>query len=504
MSKLEKFLKEIREEIANNPVARKMGYEKRLGEKIDKLIYYFPFKPPQLFNLFREILFNVSIKDSDLTNVLKFLDKLEKKKRQNLNRLFALIWQDLDPKLKQTGLSEDKDSRDELKRELFSKIDVIRLCSKKIQFKKLEIKRVIKLRKILSFLSLLDILKILNISPHILKGLRKTPRPIYSWILPVLVNIALIYILLNIKADISIFKLYLFSVAFISTGIYLISTSLKIAPGILYYSKTKDFLLRVTKAKSEGSKLSLKMKKLGLNLNEIKEQIIYENKNRCVKIILRDKNSLEGAVRFLTSSDEIGSCTALENFVSWTLPSLLNDDGIFLAEVYHKGKRGYFSQRAQIWMVASAEDNIPLLVINSFEFNNDGAEHINELMPEMVRFIKDIAKRVGFKKIYVGISTFAREYLDKHFKQGAEEKIVVKLHDPELGYKYYFDAFKLSYNWKLKKREFIYLKKRNILKRSYAFLFGIIEFLKGNTKKARAFFDTVKNSNNFWEIPICS
>jgi hypothetical protein len=498
MDKLNKFIEEIRNEILINPIASKMGYKERLEGKINRLLYYFPEFSPKLFNFFREILFNVSIKDSDLVNVLKFLDKLRMEERRNLNILFGLIWQEFDPKIKGIGLSEDKYLREEYKDELFSKITLIRLCSKKVKFNKRNVKRTVKMWKILKPLPIIDILKIVNISPHIIKGLRKTPRPLYSWIIPVVFSIPLISILLNLNPDISIFRLNLILILFILIGTYFISMHFKISPGILYYKKTRDYLLKAVKGEFKESKLEYKMKKSGINLDEIQKEIIYENEN--IRIILRNKKTLEGAIKFLISSDEIGSCIALENFVSWTLPFLLNDDSIFLADVFYKSKAGYFNQRAQIWMIASLENNTPVLVINSFEFNELSAKHIDELMPEMINFVKEVAKRGNFKKIYAGISTFGRKYLDENFKQADKNKRIVKIHIKELGYKYYFDVFKLRFNWKFRRLEFGYIIKRGLLRKTYALIFGLRELIRGNSYKAKAFFDTVKNSNNFWEI----
>jgi len=257
------------------------------------------------------------------------------------------------------------------------------------------------------------------------------------------------------------------------------------------------------------------MEELGINISELEKEMVYEDERKRIRIVIRNKKTLEGAIRFLTSSDEIGSCAALENFVSWTLPSLLDDDSVVLADVYYKGTESHsYSQRAQIWIVAAEEatkspgaetsEVRPVLAVNSFEFNNEGARYIEELMPEMVKVLQDVARRAGFTRIYAGISTFGRGYLDRHFPQGQTRNAPKKIHDPEAGYRYYFDVFTLRRsfaNWRIK-RDYIYDKRRGFTKRAYALIFGAIEFLKGNKAKARAFFDTLLSPHNFWEIPL--
>jgi len=51
-------------------------------------------------------------------------------------------------------------------------------------------------------------------------------------------------------------------------------------------------------------------------------------------------------------------------------------------------------------------------------------------------------------------------------------------------------------------RDYIYETRRGLVKRPYALIFGLTELSKGNKAKTRALFDTLVNTNNFWEIPV--
>ncbi|TRZ51646.1 MAG: DUF4445 domain-containing protein [Dehalococcoidia bacterium] len=499
------FLEEIKSEIVSNPIAQKMDYEVRLEAKIGKLLHYFSSPDKRRRYFFEQVLFNVSIKEGDLIDekVLGFLDWLTGESKEGAILLFMLVWPKVNPVVKEIGLSEDKQVRDELKNKLFNKIDVIRRYAKIGALSAKQIKKVVRIQKILK-LDIIDVLKIVTISPHILRGLRKTPRPLYAWIIPALAAAPITYTMVHFIPALPVSILYFSLMLIMVLGTYWASMYLKIAPGILYYKKTKKCLSQIIEGTRGKTKIQQRMVQLGLDVQELEREKIYEAQEKGIRIVIRNKKALRGAVKFLTSSDEIGSCTALENFVSYTIPSLLDDDGILLADVYYKGTQDTYTQRAQIWMVAAEENGEPVLVVNSLEFNNEGAKYIDELMPEMIKVLQDVAKRAGFKKIYAGISTFGRKYLDQHFSQGETKNIVKKVYHSEAGYKYYFDAFALKPSfakWRIK-REFIYEKKRGLFKRTYALIFGLIEFAKGNRAKAGAFFDTVLNANNFWQIPL--
>jgi hypothetical protein len=284
-------------------------------------------------------------------------------------------------------------------------------------------------------------------------------------------------------------------------GVWLISTRLAIAPGILCYEKTRRRLHEAFHGQWKSSGVVDRMAGLGIDTEAYLKQRLYENREQGIRVEICDKRTLKGAMQFLTSSENIGNCIALRNFVSWCLPSLLDDEGIMLADISYKGRGRIWQQRAQLWMVAAEKQGMPVLAVNSVEFNNEGAKYFDILMPEIVDVIRDVARRAGFKEIYVGISDFGREWFDRHFQQGTDPAPIIKVHSPGLGFKYYFDSFKLK-RLGSGGRRWEYMKKRTYKARSYAVVFGILEMLKGNRAKAGAFFDAAKNLNNFWAVPI--
>ncbi|MBI4387532.1 MAG: hypothetical protein HY582_00610, partial [Candidatus Omnitrophica bacterium] len=499
------FVEKIKSEISANPVAQKMSYLARLQKKVDTLLTYFPVPSARLRHFFEEILCNISVKDSELENVLKFLLSLkEEEKRKTAERIFAAVWSKPNPEAKQIGLSEDKVSRDKLKKELFAKIEVVRKFVKATDLKKKEVLQIVKMQKRLK-ISILEVLNIVTISPPILQGLSKPPRPIYAWILPVTVALSVTYLTTFYFLTLPMWVPTVLLAGISILGTILASTRLNIAPGILYYKKTRTFLSQVIAGSRPKTEIEKKMETLGIQISEFGKHQVYEDSEKGVRIIVRDKKTLEDAVKFLTSSESIDNCIALKNFVSWTLPSLLDDDGIVLADIYYRATNKGYQHGGQMWMIASEENGAPVLTVNSFEFNNEGANHIDLVMPEAVKVLQAMARRARFQKIYVGITDFGRSYLDKNFPQGTTQNRIVKIHSPkEAGFTYYFDAFSLKRSFRHGQfvREYVYEKKRGPAKRLYAIIFGLIEFAKRNTAKTRAFFDSAANPNNFWEIPL--
>jgi len=493
------FIEKIKSEIAGNPIAKKMGYPVRLEAKIDRLLKYFPSPDESLSHFFEEVLFNISISDTDLINVLKFVDKTEGEDRIGIENLFSIVWSDANPEAKRLGLSDDKGSRERLKRNLFEKIDTIRKAAKTNVINQRHLKKILQMQKALK-LPMSDVIRIITISPRIIRGLRKSMRPLYAAIPPTLLASILIPAMISLPPSIA----YILFVLIALSGTYLLSMHLKLAYGVLYYDKIRRYLNRIMEKRDEKTGIQKKMEEMGINFGEFGRENVYENNEKGIRIVIRDKKTLEGAVKFLTSSDEIGSCIALENFVSWSLPSLLSDDAVMLADVFCKNSRSVYVQRAQMWIIAAEEDNNPVIVVNSFEFNNEGAKNMNEIISEAVNVLQDKAIRCGFKKVYVGISTFGREYMDSHFNQGVSNGVVKKIHDPEAGYKYYFDVFRLKRSidgWNIKK-DYMYEKKRGMMKRAYSLIFGMVELMKGNRAKGRAFLETLRNTHNFWEVPL--
>jgi hypothetical protein len=353
-------------------------------------------------------------------------------------------------------------------------------------------------------LDILDVLTMLAVSPRILRGFRKPSRPVYAWILPLSAALLADYCVLLLCPSLSLWILYAITMAIVVPGTFFASMKLKIAPGILHYPRLRSHLSRIIAGNRAKSSIEVAMERLGVLIAEYQKGQVYENRAVGARVVVHDKSVLEGAVRFITSSEDIDNCIALQNFVSWTVPSLLNDNSVMLADIYFKGKHNKYQHRAQMWMVAAEEEGIPVLTVNSFEFNDEGAKYASELMPEAIKALQDVARRSGFKGIYAGVSDVGRKYLDEHFPQARSSKVILKIHHSEAGYRYYFDAYRLRWSFRSwpPRREFVYVKKRSVTMRVYALLFGLIEYLKGNRAKAAAFVDTARNANNFWEIPL--
>ncbi len=497
------FIDQIRSKVKANKIANQMNYGPRFEKKVVKLLQYFPQPNPNLRYFFEEVLYNVSIKDTDLINVLKFLDQLKQEKRTTAVGVFAAMWTEQKVDLEQSVMTIDKVGRDESKKELFASIDVVKKFIKATTLAHNDVSKIIRMQRRLK-IDIHKVLEIVTISPKILKGLEKPPRPIYAWIAPTILASGISYALLLAFPSVPIWALYGVTMSIVTIGTYYVSTQLNIAPGILYYEKTRRYLSQIIDGKRGKSNIQDKMEKLGIDVHEFDKEKIYENKADGVRIVKRNKKTLEGAIKFITSSEEIGCCIALQNFVSWALPSLLDDDSIMLADIYYKGAKNRYNHRGQMWMVAAEENGIPVLTVNSFEFNNEGAKYINELMPETIKSLQDMARRAGFKKIYIGISDFGRGYLDAHYPQGSNTSVAKKIHHSDAGYRYYFDTYR--HKWAIRNksivREYVYEKKRGMIKRIYAVIFGAIEYFKGNKAKAKSFIDTATSVNNYWEIPL--
>ena len=497
------FLEDIRSEIGSNPTARKMNYPGRLEKKIEMLLGYFPEPRRELRFFFEAVLYNVSVKHSDLENLLKFMKKLPDEKREVVRELFGVVWHAPTEGVRSEGLSEDKARRECHKKTLVDSVDALRQFAKATQLTSRQIRQVKEMRRRLR-MDIHDVLKTITVSPRILRGLKKPPRPIYAWIVPVGVAFTIAVAMLQYAPNVSMFVLYPVIMGIIAVGVFYISTRVAIAPGILTYKKTREYLSRIVQGIDTPSSIDGRMAQVGIDTEEYHRSRVYENPDKGVRIVIRDKRTLEGAVKFLTSSEEIGSCIALRHFVAWTLPALLADNGIVLADIYHKGSRGRYQQRGQMWMIAAETNGEPVLTVNSFEFNNEGAKHIDALIPEGIRVLQDVAGRAHFKRILIGISDFGRDYLDAEYEQGHIQGQVRKIHSREAGYRYYFDAYRLDYSRRSpgSGREYVYDQKRGFVKRAYAVIFGLIEPSQGNVAKAKAFFDSAGNSRNCWEVPL--
>ncbi|MBP9865072.1 MAG: methyltransferase domain-containing protein, partial [Candidatus Omnitrophica bacterium] len=502
----EDFIAAIRRTVESDAYARQMQYAQRFDKKAQKLLVYFPKPTKSLKPFFEEVLLNASIKDTDLENVLKFLNSIkDPEQKESTESLIAVIWPSSDKTLGPIGLSVEKGARDKRRTELFAKLDSVRKFVKAASLSKREIKQVGKLQKKLG-LDISHVLDMVSISPTLLRGLKKAPRPIYAWIIPTLLAAAFNTAIFLLFPHISITVPGLvIALGTIIPGTYFVSTQLPIAPGVLYYPKIKKFFRQLIQGDRPVSEINRSLEQLGVRTDEFRKHREYENAAAGVRVVVRDKRQLEDAVKFLTSSEDIDNCIALRNFVAWALPSLLDDDGIVLADLYSKGTSKRYAHRGQMWMMAAEEAGEPVLVVNSFEFNDEGAKYTDVLMPEAINALQDVAQKAGFKKIYTGITEYAREYLDRHYKQGESKNLIRKVHSArEAGFKYQFDVFALTYSLSRKgfTRDYVYQKKRSLTVRAYALIFGLIEFFKGNKAKTRSFWEAAVNPNNFWEIPL--
>jgi hypothetical protein len=491
--KLPAYIEVISKEIAANKVALKMSYPDRLPEKINTLMSYFDNAPDEIKYFTEAILFNISIKTSHLENSLKFINKFNPCQKQKIYGLVSLLWPDRDNDLLEAALSEDKPARAEEMKSTLDKLDFLRKFTRAVPSESWNSKQLLKMKKALN-LSIEDVMGLVEMRPRILRGLRKPPRPIYAWPIPTFLALLTYSFAINSLLVSVSFLAYPLMIAVLTMSLWIMSTRVYIAPGILYYKKTGLRLRQAIKKEWEYSPVIEQMKKLNIDYEQFFRQKSYQYKTERICLEIRDKRTIEGAMQFLTSSELIGNCIALRNFVSWCLPSLLNDESIMLCDISVKG-----NQRAQLWMVAAERQGVPVLTVNSIEFNNDGAKYMEMLMPTIVEVLQDVAKRSGFKEIYVGISDFGRDWFDSNYSQGQCGTVIKKIHSNELGYSYYFDAYKL--NGFIYNKHYSYMQKRTLIVRLYALIFGLIEKLKGNNEKAKAFFDSVKNSHNFWQVP---
>ncbi|TPW17596.1 MAG: hypothetical protein FD126_3611, partial [Elusimicrobia bacterium] len=323
-------------------------------------------------------------------------------------------------------------------------------------------------------------------------GLWKPPRPAYAWPFPTLAAALAGGWLLSGGAGGVIVYAAVLGIAVVGTC--LVSLALPCAPGVLRYEKTRRRLREALDGAWRPSGAVARLRELGVDSEQYARAALYEDKESGVRVEVRDKRTLKGACQFLASSEDIGNCIALRNFVSWTLPALLDDEAVMLADVALKGSHGW-QPRAQVWMVAAECGGVPVLTVNSVEFNEEGAKRMDDVMPAAVRALKDVCARAGFKALFLGISDFGRAWCDARFKQVPGAEPVLKVHAAELGDTYYFDSFaRRGGRW-------VYMRRRSLAARAYAVAFAGVELLKGNPGKAAAFLDSAKNAANAWEVP---
>ncbi|MDQ7824129.1 MAG: hypothetical protein RDV48_15110 [Candidatus Eremiobacteraeota bacterium] len=499
------FITEILEKINQNPLAAKMGYGPRALAKAGELLKIFPSPRRALRYFFEEVLYNVSIKDSDLENMLKFLPPLQGKRRKALDEAFSLFWRKRDCGALERALSEEKEAREALKQEVVRRARILQKMAKIKDIDSGTIGSILRVSRAMR-LDVEQAVEMTLINTRILKGLWKTPRPLATLFVPLLYLLlfpSLISLIESVSgAPLSIpWCLIIFALPSIGAS-YFITTRLPVAPGILTYRRTGEYMGRVFRKDFQVSAVQQAMARSGIDTGEFGQGRVYENREKGVRIVIHDKRTLEGAVGFLTSGEEVGNCIALNHAISWTLPPLLCDDSVMLGDIHYRGSQQKYQQRGQVWMIAALEGDTPVLTVNSFEFNNEGAKHLDELMPEAVKAVLDVARKGRFSRVYAGITEFARDYLDGNFRQARAAGPVKKIHTADLGFSYYFDAYALRINFARRPAagDYVYLERRDLGKRLYALSFALVELLSGNRAKCRAFLDTVKNAHNMWEL----
>lgn len=435
--------------IASDPIAVKMSYPERMEAKLARLHHYFP-DPSGLEHFFAAVLANPSLKVTQLDALLGFTQRLPARETA---RLFHRVWPCAEP----WGLTEDKAARLGLLRELTDRLDLLRRFTKTVPVSAWDARPVARALGV----TLLRAMELLALSPRLARGVRKPLRPVYA--------------LLLMLPWLAVLPPLLWGpLAVLAT--WWLSTRCALAPGVLWYPEVRR---RLGGAPLEGC------------CPEFHRARRYEDGR--VRVEVRDKRTLEGALQFLTSSEEIGNCIALRNFVAWTLPALLADPAVVLADVSYKGQN-LWQQRAQIWMVAAQREGRRVLTVNSLEFNNEGVKHLEALMPAIVEALRDVAARAGFEEIYVGISDYGRAWLDARFPQGCGR--ISKVHGAGLGFRYHFDSFRR------RGRGYEFVVRRSLLACAYALLVGGLHLAAGNRAKGLAFLDTARNRHNCWQVAL--
>ena len=157
------------------------GQGERFDAKVKKLLEYLPDPGRELDGFFRQVLTAPGVRDTHMDNALKFLNKRSEEERRAIRPLLELCVQ---------GLSEVEDNKARGKM-LVARVDQVRLFTGKAPrwaWKRAPLRTVVrKLR-----LDPGSVLELVRARPRILRGLWKNPRPIYAWIVPLLVTLPLV------------------------------------------------------------------------------------------------------------------------------------------------------------------------------------------------------------------------------------------------------------------------------------------------------------------------
>lgn len=481
-------------QIGRDPTALKMAYPPRAAAKAAFLAGLLGAPREDAAHFYEAVLLNAGLKETHLEGALKFLKDLPADARLGAAGLLGLLWPEPDEAARRAGLSEDKAARDAAVKDALGRLDRLRLFCKSAPREAWDAARLEGVARALG-LDCAGAMAVVAQKPRLLRGLWKPPRPLYAWPLPAAAAAFLGGWLMSRGAGFA--AVYAAVLGTLTAGTCLVSLRLAVAPGVLRYEKTRRRLKEALAGAWRPSGAVGRLKELGVDVEQFLRAEVYEDGGAGVRVSVRDKRTLEGACQFLASSEDIGNCIALRNFVSWTLPSLLDDESVVLADVALKGSRGW-QPRAQVWLVAAERGGVPVLTVNSVEFNEEGAKRLDAVMPVAVKALQDVCARAGFKALYLGISDFGRAWCDARYAQGAGTEPILKVHSPELGTAYYFDSYaRRGGRWE-------YMRRRTLTARAYAVVFGGVELLKGNPGKAAAFFDSACNAANFWEVPLAA
>ena len=191
-----------------------------------------------------EVLWNVSIKEGDLTDALKFLNSIEDEpKKTKARELFAAVWSAKVADARTMGMCEDKVAREKLKADVFARINAIRELAKVADLGAVRVSDVRRMQRSLG-ISILDVLKIVGISPAILRGLWKPPRPYFAWIVPAVTALGVGLVLMNAFPSVSAWVVYVVVMGIVILGTLFLCMKASIAPGVLRYARTIAYVRR--------------------------------------------------------------------------------------------------------------------------------------------------------------------------------------------------------------------------------------------------------------------
>lgn len=479
-------------QIGRDPTALKMSYPPRAAAKAAFLAGLLGAPREDAAHFYEAVLLNAGLKESHLDGALKFLKDLPADARFRAAGLLGLLWQGPDEAARRAGLSEDKAARDAAVKDALGRLDRLRLFCKSAPREAWDGPRLAAFARALG-LSGAEALALAALKPRLLRGLWKHPRPRWAWPVPVLAAGLLGAFLAGRGAP--LWELYAAVLGVALAGTAAVSLLVPAAPGVLRYEKVRRRIRQAFAGRWEPSPAVARMKALGVDWEAFARAGRFEDAAAGVRVETRDKRTLEGAAQFLASSEDIGNCIALRHFVSWTLPALFDDEAVMLADVSLRTSKG-FQPRGQVWLVAAERDGVPVLCVNSFEFNEAGARDLATSLPVCVAALKDVCARAGFKALVLGITDFGRAWLDARYPQLTPGAPVLKVHAPELGNAYHFDSFRRRRGrWEFSPR-------RSPAARLYALLFGGLELLRGNRAKAAAFLDSARDARNAWSVPL--